>query len=106
MSQNCLIDEVIKNKIPCRKAKERLNRRGVRGEKINVDVCPWHINSSEHYNCFWIYQLDPNAKRGHQLIEISKLLGTSVNNIKLIETEAFRKLKDKLIHLKNTLNSL
>ena len=97
----CLIKEVVENNTPCIKAKRRLNKKGVRGEKLDDQICPWHIDSNKYLNCFWLYILDSSNSKQHQLTEIAKLFKTSINNIKLIEVGAFVKLKEKLNHLKN-----
>jgi len=111
---SCLIKEIIKKNECCYKANERLRRKGVgvkasdgkinkndhKGEKLNDVFCPWHIDDDKYLNCFWVYLMDPKNNREHQLIQIAKLLKTSVNNIKLIETSVFTKLKKKLTHLK------
>lgn len=83
----------------CAKALQRLKEKGVRGERLDQDKCPWYINSKEYKYCFWLYMSDDRNKKERQLTEIANLLGTSVNNIKLIETGAFSKIKDSLTHL-------
>jgi len=95
----CIIDEVIRDRSLCWKAKERLKKRGVRGEKLDKCQCPWYINSPYHCFCFWVYVLDENNQKEHQLTQIAKLLKTSVNNIKLIEVRALEKVKSVLTHL-------
>lgn len=100
MSSKCIIEEVFNLKVPCCKATERLGRKGVRGDKIDEEICPWHISSKQHFNCFWVYLLDVNNRKEHQLTEIAALLGTSVNNIKLVQLGALSKLREHLNHLK------
>ena len=41
-----------------------------------------------------------NNKKDRQLTDIAKLLNTSVNNIKLIETGALSKIEESLNHLR------
>lgn len=96
----CMLEEIFQSRTICHKAKNRLEQRGVRGEKLDEEICPWHIDSEEHLHCFWVYLLDVEKCKEHQLTEIARLLRTSVNNIKLIETGAFEKLSIQLKHLK------
>ena len=101
MHEMCPIKQLIEGKVSCEKALERLSKKGVRGEKLDHERCPWHIDSPHYKYCFWIYISDPKNHKERQLTEIAKLLKTSVNNIKLIEMGALEKISDKLIHLKN-----
>lgn len=45
------------------------------------EACEWHINSPEHFNCFWAYVLDKSGPDGSmpELVqsEIAQLLGWS-----------------------------
>ena len=98
-SDKCPILRVIKENSVCEKGYNRLNSKGVRGERLDEDRCPWHIDSEKHGYCFWVYMCDENNKKDRQLTEIAQLLNTSVNNIKLIEIGALAKIKHCLNHL-------
>lgn len=59
-------------------------------EDIGDGECVWYINDVKYNYCFFSYMLDPkNYGNTMTLREISELFGTSINNIKLRETEAF-----------------
>lgn len=100
INELCPIDDILRQKIPCFKAKCRLENRGVRGEKLDEEKCPWYINSENHYYCFWIYIDDKNNHKERQLTEVANLLNTSINNVKLIEVGALHKIEKHLNHLK------
>ena len=100
LNELCPIDDVLRNKTACPKAKRRLENKGVRGEKLDENKCPWYINSENHYYCFWIFISDENNQKGRQLTEVANLLNTSINNIKLIEMGALNKIGKHLNHLK------
>jgi hypothetical protein len=102
MVSRCPIREIVKKGICCPKAGQRLVTKGVRGERLDETLCPWHIDCPECLDCFWVYIINTNKNKEHQLTEISKLFKTSINNIKLIETEALRKLSKELTHLRKS----
>lgn len=99
MGSKCPLVDILKSKTNCKKAIKRLGRKGVRGEKLNDELCPWYINSEQHKYCFWVYICDKRNHRGKQLTEIANLLNTSVNNVKLVEVGALEKVRESLIHL-------
>lgn len=53
--------------------------------------CEWFVNDSESKYCFWYYlHLHPNEL--HSVTAISKLWGTSVNNVSIAERSAHVKI--------------
>lgn len=68
--------------------------------RLNMDTvkdneCIWYINNSDSNYCYFKYikDLDLGCGKTHTLKEASDLLSTSINNIKLRETEALKFLK-------------
>ncbi len=67
----------------------------------NEEACDWHINSPDHYNCFWVYVYSVSKIDGSmpELVqsEIAKLLGWS-------NTKTHFMLKQAMAEVVNALN--
>ena len=57
--------------------------------------CPWFVNSQSAYYCFWVYmQKVLDTRKQMSETEMAHLLCTDVNDIKNIEKDALKKIKD------------
>jgi hypothetical protein len=64
------------------------------------ETCPWHINSSDHFNCLWIYIIDKSGPDGSmpELVqsEIAQLLGWSNTKTHFMLKQAMAELIEAL----------
>jgi hypothetical protein len=64
-------------------------------EDVTGNECVWYINDPKLQYCFFNYVYNHNNYGNAMTFrEIATLFGTSINNIKLRETEAFKNFMD------------